>query len=84
MASNQTSGIQGSGVSSEEKSASRANSHCVVYRTGGTENFQWHRSLAMSYDEATNARDDAERMGYAAHVENYQRSVSIGLPETYA
>ena len=64
--------------------SSKPNSHCVVYRTGGTENFGWHRSLAMSREEAQKARDVSERMGYAAHVENYERSLAIGLPETYS
>lgn len=59
------------------------NSHCVVYRTGGTENFKWNRSLAMSRDEADNRQGELKRMGYRAMVVNYKDSLSIGLPETF-
>ena len=56
---------------------------CVVWRSGGTDNFQWHRSLSMTPDDATIARISCQRMGYPAHVEDYERSLSIGLPESY-
>ena len=56
---------------------------CVVYRTGGTETFIWHRSVAMSHDEAKRVQRDLARMGYRCHVEQYQRSINVGLPETY-
>ena len=56
---------------------------CVVYRAGGTENFQWKRSLAMEQDEAEKALQDVTRMGYKAHMVNYAQSLAIGLPETY-
>ena len=58
-------------------------SHCVVYRTGGTENFTWHRSVAMTAGEARQVQRDLARMGYRSHIEHYARSVAIGLPETY-
>lgn len=60
------------------------NSHCVIYRTGGTHNFQWHRSAAMSKAEAQKAQEATVRMGYPAHVESYPRSLAIGLPKTFS
>ena len=57
--------------------------HCVIYRTGGTENFTWHRSVAMTSDEAIQVQRDLARMGYRAHIERYRRSLAVGLPETY-
>ena len=62
----------------------KPNSHCVVYRTGGTVNFQWHRSLAMSRSEAEASAEAQRRMGREARTEDYQRSLAIGLPETFA
>lgn len=57
--------------------------HCVVYRTGGTDNFAWHRTSAMTEKEANACRPEVERMGYKAMVVRYSTSLSIGLPETY-
>lgn len=57
--------------------------HCVVYRTGGTDNFKWHRSLAMSMEQAQKATEDTRRMGYAAILTPYVESVATGLPQTY-
>ena len=56
---------------------------CVVYRTGGTDNFTWHRSVAMTPDEAIQVQRDMELMGYRSHIEHYQRSLAVGLPDTY-
>ena len=56
---------------------------CVVYRRGGSNNFTWHRSLAMTMAEALTSSEGTNRMGYLAHVEDYDRSVRLGLPETY-
>ncbi len=57
---------------------------CVIYRTGGTDNYQWHRSLAMTREEANKACQDTQQMGYHAFVGNYDLSVNIGLPEGYS
>jgi hypothetical protein len=57
--------------------------YCVVYRTGGTDNFQWHRSSAMLKAEAERSKRETERKGYKALVERYDRSINIGLPEGY-
>lgn len=59
------------------------NTFCVVYRVGGTANFQWRRSLGMSRAEAEQAKLNTERMGYKAMLVNYAQSLAIGLPETY-
>ena len=57
--------------------------YALVYRTGGTDNFTWHRSLPMSRDEVEKAKAANERMGYRCMIVNYNLSLSIGLPETY-
>jgi hypothetical protein len=57
--------------------------YCVIYRTGGTDNFQWQRSVAMTREEADKALQDVVRMGYPAHIEKYHLSMSVGLPEGY-
>lgn len=57
--------------------------YCVVYRTGGTANFKWHRSLAMTREEADSSKKELERMGYRAMVVSHLLSISIGLPDTF-
>lgn len=37
----------------------------------------------MTSDEVIQVQRDLVRMGYRCHIEHYQRSVKIGLPETY-
>jgi hypothetical protein len=57
---------------------------CVIYRTGGTENFKWHRTLAMTPEDAWEGLRAVHHLGYAGHVENYFASLAVGLPETYS
>lgn len=57
---------------------------CVVFRTGGTENFEWHRSLAMSEAEAVSALERERVAGRLAYKVRYSQSVNIGLPTTFA
>ncbi len=58
---------------------------CVVFRTGGPDNFKWHRSLAFySPDECHDVAVSVMKMGYPAMVVDYQHSISIGLPETFS
>lgn len=57
---------------------------CVVYRTGGTANFRWHRTIAMTAREAADALASVTSGGFAAHVERYFASVAIGLPTTFS
>lgn len=56
---------------------------CVVYRTGGKLNFKWHRTAAMPAQEAITALDEVRKQGYTSFIEDYERSVDIGLPSTY-
>ncbi len=61
-----------------------AKRYCVVYWIGGTDNFTWHRSVPFAdADEARTVRGDVARQGYPAMVKDYDRSVAIGLPETF-
>ena len=55
----------------------------VIYRTGGTQNVQWHRTLAMFKVEAEQARAEVERGGRKAIVVNKSLSDAIGLPTGY-
>ena len=57
---------------------------CVVYRTGGTENFQWKRTNAYATEfEANSVQESIEEMGYKAMVVPYGISTQRGLPDTY-
>ena len=58
--------------------------YCIVYRTGGTENFKWRRTLPMSRENATQAHASVERMGYPALMVDYELSKAVGLPETFS
>lgn len=56
----------------------------VVYRTGGTVNFEWHRSVAFdSKEAAAECYNAVLRGGRHAMVVDYHLSMAIGLPETY-
>lgn len=57
---------------------------CIVYRTGGTSNFKWHRTLAMTPDEAEQCFESVSHQGYACHIENFFSSIAVGLPETFS
>ena len=65
-------------------STNRRKEYCVIYRTGGTDNAKWHRTVPVP-DHATAMiqRDEVMRMGYHAFVEDYRLSVSAGLPIGY-
>lgn len=65
-------------------STSRRKEYCVIYRTGGTDNAKWHRTVPFTtHSEAMEKRDEVMRMGYHAFVEDYRLSVSAGLPIGY-
>jgi hypothetical protein len=58
--------------------------YCLVFRTGGTENFKWHRTNEhYTLDEAILKNQEVQKMGYKSYVVKYQESKNIGLPETY-
>lgn len=57
---------------------------CIVYRTGGTDNFKWNRSLAYTSRMDAQIRLEAvKRSGHPAYIVDYQQSCRIGLPETF-
>jgi hypothetical protein len=57
---------------------------CVVYRTGGTENFVWKRTFPVGKaEEASEQCITIGKMGYRCFVSNYDKSMAIGLPDTY-
>lgn len=59
-------------------------SFCVVYRTGGTENFQWHRTLPVGTRAAANKQAaEIRAAGRVAMVFNFGLSMIVGLPETF-
>ena len=55
--------------------------YVVVYRTGGRERCEWKRTAAGTLEESIKRRDEVERAGYKAIVEDYERSLAVGLPE---
>jgi hypothetical protein len=56
----------------------------VIYRTGGTINYRWARTVAYATKAEAELVAEAVRLaGYVAHVENFNLSMSVGLPETY-
>lgn len=57
----------------------------VVYRTGGTARFAWHRTEPVqTREEADKLRADIIRSGYEAlYPQDYDLSMSVGLPETF-
>ena len=55
----------------------------VVYRTGGTLNAKWNRTLAMPKAEADAAKLDVERGGRKAMIVEKSLSDAIGLPTGY-
>jgi len=58
--------------------------YCVVYRTGGNDNFKWKRSLGMGLIDASECRLKLIKMGYhALYPQDYEQSIALGLPETY-
>ena len=57
---------------------------CLVYRTGGTVDFRWNRSVAFTDREEVDAAKAAnERAGYKTLLVDYDKSLAIGLPDTY-
>jgi hypothetical protein len=61
-----------------------AKTYCVVYRTGGRENFQWHRSCAFQTRlEAAAVQAACKTAGRKAVICDFNLSGAIGLPETY-
>jgi hypothetical protein len=55
----------------------------VVYRTGGTLNAKWNRTLAMLKSDAQKACQDVEKGGRKAMIVEKGLSDRLGLPEGY-
>jgi hypothetical protein len=68
---------------SQMEDADMEKQYCVVYRTGGTANFQWHRTIPGDRDETAALLDDVILGGRKAYLVPYLFSMSIGLPETF-
>ena len=48
-------------------------------------NYRWHRTIAFATKAEAELVAEATRIaGYVAHVENYNLSMSVGLPDSYA
>lgn len=57
---------------------------CVVYRTGGTERFEWRRTIpVLTEADALWMRDQVVHMGYHALVVDFHQSERLGLPDTW-
>ena len=56
----------------------------VYYRTGGTDNFRWHRLSPGTLDEAVDAWKDIRRGGRVAYYQRTELLDAIGMPETYS
>ena len=59
---------------------------CVVYRAGDLAAFTWHRTEPTPHESmAKTLRANLLRAGYhALWPQDYDRSMAIGLPETYS
>ena len=58
--------------------------YCVCYRTGGTENATWHRTINYATkEEAVQSALDNEEMGYKSLVFKAHDLDVIGLPQGY-
>jgi len=66
-----------------ETEASMAENKCIVWRRGGTENFEWVRSVAMDDAHAQQVARDLERMGYRAYIMDLRQSLAVGLPDSF-
>ena len=55
--------------------------YTVIYRTGGTENAQWHKSAAVeTMAQAIERKQEIERGGRKAIIHETARLESIGMP----
>jgi hypothetical protein len=62
-----------------------AKTFTVIYRTGGTENFAWHKILELypTYEAAKVKADYEEHRGYPCLIFDTHQLDVIGMPETY-
>lgn len=59
----------------------KATEYTVVYRTGGTANCKWNRTVTGTRAECEKMRTDTEKMGYKALLFKTVQLDSIGMPE---
>ena len=58
--------------------------YCVIYRTGGKDNYAWKRTLPVTErTDAHSQADDIRKGGRKAIIEDFDASMSIGLPRGY-
>lgn len=59
--------------------------YTVIYRTGGTDNFKWHKVYEryINRDDARAKQADLNAAGYPALVHDTQLLDSVGMPETF-
>ena len=57
--------------------------YTVIYRTGGTENAQWHKIFERYYDkeQANEKKLELEKMGYKSLVHDGKLLELHGMPE---
>ena len=61
----------------------RAKTYTVIYRTGGTENFKWHKVLThfTDYESARKRALEIERQGYKTIIHDTDKLNTIGMPD---
>ncbi len=58
--------------------------YTIIYRTGGANNFQWHRIDPLpTYREARAKEGEINQMGYTTLTHVTSELNSIGMPEGY-
>lgn len=56
----------------------------VIWRKGGTANFEWMRVLDnFTREEAEAKAAEINRMGFATHIHKADLLDTVGLPETF-
>jgi hypothetical protein len=60
-----------------------AKSYTVIYKTGGTECYQWHKIYTSfaTVESAIEKRKELERMGYESLIHDTMLLNAIGMPE---
>ena len=61
----------------------KAKTFTVIYRTGGTENFKWHKVLTLHRTKETAMADvkRIEKQGYKALMFDTDKLNAIGMPD---
>lgn len=68
-----------------DRKMSKHEAYTVVYRTGGTDNCTWKRTINyLTIDEAKASAISIEKMGYKALVQKAHFTDTIGLPQGWS